>query len=143
MMDGRIKTLHPLVHGGILARRGIDDEVMQQHDIHPIDLVVVNLYNFDDAVAKPGSTITDVIEHIDVGGPTMLRAAAKNYNDVVVLSDPSLYDDFMWTFKSTNGEFSPIDRLHYAQIAFAHTAKYDTNISQYLFFQVANTKIKK
>ena len=88
MMDGRVKTLHPKVHGGILGRRGLDDRVMKANDITPIDLVVVNLYPFENTIAKPDCIMAEAIENIDIGGPAMLRAAAKNYIDVAVIVDP-------------------------------------------------------
>src|SRR6185369_13292643 len=91
IMDGRVKTLHPKIHGGILGRRGIDDAVMQQHGITPIDLVVVNLYPFAQTVARPGCTRDDAIENIDIGGPAMVRAAAKNHAHVAVVVDPGDY----------------------------------------------------
>ena len=87
MMDGRVKTLHPKVHGGILGRRGTDEAAMNSHDITPIDLVVVNLYPFEATVAKPDCTLADAIENIDIGGPTMVRAAAKNHRDVTIVVD--------------------------------------------------------
>ncbi len=90
-MDGRVKTLHPKIHGGLLGRRGVDDEVMRQHGIEAIDLVVVNLYPFAATVAKPGCTYEDAIENIDIGGPAMVRAAAKNHERVAVVVDPLDY----------------------------------------------------
>ena len=91
MMDGRVKTLHPRVHGGILGRRGVDDAVMREHEIKPIDLVVVNLYPFEATVAKPGCDLATAIENIDIGGPTLLRAAAKNHAAVTVVVDAADY----------------------------------------------------
>ena len=91
MMAGRVKTLHPKVHGGILGRRGIDDAVMQEHDIDPIDLVVINLYPFQQTVANPDCSLEDAIENIDIGGPAMVRAAAKNHASVTVVVDPEDY----------------------------------------------------
>ena len=88
MMAGRVKTLHPKVHGGILARRGTDEAIMEANDIQPIDLVIVNLYPFQATVADPACSLEDAIENIDIGGPTMVRAAAKNYNDVTVITKP-------------------------------------------------------
>ena len=92
MMDGRVKTLHPKVHGGVLGRRGQDDEVMAQHGINPIDMVVVNLYPFAETVAKDGCTLEDAVENIDIGGPTMVRSAAKNHKDVTIVVNASDYD---------------------------------------------------
>ena len=91
MMDGRVKTLHPKIHGGILARRGQDDAVMQEHDIPGIDLIVVNLYPFEATVAKPDCSLEDAIENIDIGGPTMVRASAKNHAHVTIVVDPNDY----------------------------------------------------
>ncbi|MDO9239987.1 MAG: bifunctional phosphoribosylaminoimidazolecarboxamide formyltransferase/IMP cyclohydrolase, partial [Methylicorpusculum sp.] len=91
MMDGRVKTLHPKIHGGILGRRGIDDQIMAAHDIQPIDMVVVNLYPFAQTIAKPDCDLETAIENIDIGGPTMIRAAAKNHNDVAVVVNPEDY----------------------------------------------------
>ncbi|PSV15127.1 bifunctional phosphoribosylaminoimidazolecarboxamide formyltransferase/inosine monophosphate cyclohydrolase, partial [Photobacterium leiognathi subsp. mandapamensis] len=85
MMDGRVKTLHPKVHGGVLGRRGIDDAIMAQHGINPIDMVVVNLYPFAETVANPNCSLEDAIENIDIGGPTMVRSAAKNHKDVTIV----------------------------------------------------------
>jgi phosphoribosylaminoimidazolecarboxamide formyltransferase/IMP cyclohydrolase len=135
IMDGRVKTLHGNVFGGILGRRGIDDDLMTESNILQIDLVVVNLYKFSDAIAKPGCTMEDAIESIDIGGPSLLRAAAKNYKDVVVLCDPDDYSMFM-----TKNDFKDgIDleqRLKYAQKVFTHTGMYDTTISQYMFHKL-------
>lgn len=131
MMDGRIKTLHPKIHGGILARRGIDDEVMQEHDIHAIDLLVVNLYPFEATIAKDNCALEDAIENIDIGGPTMLRAAAKNHNDVTVVIDPSDYAKIIEQLENQDGTDYPL-RYQLAWKTFAHTAKYDAAISNYL-----------
>jgi len=132
IMDGRVKTLHSNVFGGILGRRGIDDDLMTESNILPIDLVIVNLYKFSDAIAKNGCTMDDAVESIDIGGPSLLRASAKNYKDVVVLCDPSDYSMFM-----TKNDFKDgVDleqRLRYAQKVFTHTGMYDTTISQYMF----------
>ena len=93
IMDGRVKTLHPKIHGGLLGRRGVDDAVMAQHQIGPIDLLVVNLYPFAATVARPGCSYADAIENIDIGGPAMVRAAAKNHDSVAVVVDPADYRD--------------------------------------------------
>jgi phosphoribosylaminoimidazolecarboxamide formyltransferase/IMP cyclohydrolase len=130
IFDGRVKTLHPKVHGGILARPGLDDEVMQEHDIPAIDLVVVNLYPFQQTVTKEGATPEEIIENIDIGGPTMLRAAAKNFARVTVLVDPEDYDPLIDEI-SNNKKTSLATRQRLAQKAFTHTAVYDTAISQY------------
>ena len=131
MMDGRIKTLHPKIHGGILARRGKDDAVMIEHEIGGIDLVVVNLYPFEATVAKDDCTLPDAIENIDIGGPTMLRAAAKNHNDVVVVVDPSDYTNVIAQLDENQGTDYSL-RYKLAWKTFAHTAKYDSAISNYL-----------
>jgi phosphoribosylaminoimidazolecarboxamide formyltransferase/IMP cyclohydrolase len=103
MMDGRVKTLHPKIHGGILGRRGMDDEVMQQHGIGRIDLVVVNLYPFAQTVAKPNCTLEDAIENIDIGGPTMVRSAAKNNAHVGIVVNSSDYATVLAEVKATGG----------------------------------------
>ena len=95
IMDGRVKTLHPKVHGGLLGRADTDDAVMQQHGIEPIDLLVLNLYPFEQVTCRPGHTLAEAIENIDIGGPAMLRSAAKNYARVSVLTDPSQYAGFL------------------------------------------------
>jgi len=131
MMDGRIKTLHPKIHGGILARRGTDEAVMQQHDIQPIDLLVVNLYPFEATIAKDDCLLTEAIENIDIGGPTMLRAAAKNHKDVVVVVEPEDYAKVVSQLDDQQGTDYEL-RYHLAWKTFAHTAKYDAAISNYL-----------
>lgn len=135
MMDGRLKTLHPKVHGGILGRRDVDVDIMAEYGILPIDLVVVNLYDFGSAIAQPGVTMDTAIENIDIGGPAMLRSAAKNNKDVVVLVNPDDYDDFITMHGSDIG-ITPLQRLRYAQKVFTHTAMYDTTISQYMFHTI-------
>ena len=132
MMDGRVKTLHPKVHGGILARRGTDDEVMVAHDIPPIDMVVVNLYPFSATVAKPDCTLPLAIENIDIGGPTMLRAAAKNHSWVSVVVDPDRYSTIIEEMKNNNGCISAATRFDLAVCTFEHTARYDGAIANYL-----------
>ncbi len=129
MMDGRVKTLHPKVHGGLLGRRQIDDVVMAKHGINRIDLLVVNLYPFEKMSAKK-MELADLIEYIDVGGPAMIRAAAKNYRDVAVVVDPADYPSIIQSIKG-NG-ISPDERLSLARKAFARTAAYDAAISNYL-----------
>ncbi len=129
MMHGRVKTLHPRVHGGILGRRGIDDAVMQEYGIEPIDLVVVNLYPFE-AMSGTGLALDDMIEYIDIGGPAMVRAAAKNHACVAVVVDP---DDYGMVVDAVRGGgFSPEERLDLAAKAFARTAAYDGAIANYL-----------
>ena len=130
MMDGRVKTLHPRIHGGLLGRRGIDDSVMQEQGIQPIDLLVVNLYPFEQMLEQ-GLSLSELIEFIDVGGPAMIRAAAKNYRDVAVVVDPADYCQV--TDALQRGGFTPEERLHLARKAFARTASYDGAISNYLY----------
>jgi len=132
MMDGRVKTLHPRIHGGILGRRGIDDAVMAEHGIAPIDLVVVNLYPFSATVARPDCTLADAIENIDIGGPTMLRAAAKNYTDVAVVVNPSDYPTIITEMSSHHGALGSETRFDLAVKTFEHTAAYDAAIANYL-----------
>ena len=131
MMDGRVKTLHPKIHGGILGRRGIDDEVMEKNNIRPIDLVVVNLYPFED-MAKQSLPLEELIEFIDIGGPAMIRAAAKNYKDVLVVIDPVDYP-FVIKAISEGREISKEERLLFAKKVFARMAAYDGAISNYLY----------
>ncbi|MEH6388245.1 MAG: bifunctional phosphoribosylaminoimidazolecarboxamide formyltransferase/IMP cyclohydrolase [Pseudomonas profundi] len=130
MMDGRVKTLHPKIHGGILGRRDMDGEVMQQHGIQPIDLVAVNLYPFAATVARPGCSLPDAIENIDIGGPTMVRSAAKNHKDVAIVVNASDYADIIESLKS--GGLSYAQRFDLALKAFEHTAAYDGMIANYL-----------
>ena len=132
MMDGRVKTLHPKIHGGLLGRRGIDDEVMEQNGIAPIDLVVVNLYPFEATVARPDCDLPMAIENIDIGGPTMLRAAAKNHRDVAVVVDTADYPRILEELKSGNGSLSAKTRYRLAVKTFEHTAHYDGAIANYL-----------
>jgi phosphoribosylaminoimidazolecarboxamide formyltransferase / IMP cyclohydrolase len=131
MMDGRVKTLHPKIHGGILGRRGIDDEVMNANGIKPIDMVVVNLYPFENTIAKSDCVLVMAIENIDIGGPTMIRAAAKNYIDVAVLVDPLDYEKTIKELKAKQG-LSLQTRFNLALKCFQHTAHYDTAIASYL-----------
>ncbi|MEQ1558413.1 MAG: bifunctional phosphoribosylaminoimidazolecarboxamide formyltransferase/IMP cyclohydrolase [Methyloglobulus sp.] len=131
MMAGRLKTLHPKIHGGILGRRSIDDAVMEANGIKPIDLVVVNLYPFEQAVAKPGCDLETAIENIDIGGPTMIRAAAKNHADVAVIVNPSDYASILIELKNDNG-LSSLTRFNLALKCFQYTARYDSAIAVYL-----------
>ena len=131
MMDGRVKTLHPKIHGGILARRGLDEGVMAEHGIAPIDLVVVNLYPFAQTVARPDCTLADAIENIDIGGPTMVRAAAKNHASVGIVVNASDYGQVIAELQNT-GSLSTATRFDLAVKAFEHTAQYDGMIAQYL-----------
>ncbi len=134
MMDGRVKTLHPKVHGGILARRDLAHHkaAMQKHDIPPIDMVVVNLYPFAATIAKPGVTFDDAIENIDIGGPAMVRASAKNHAFVAIVTDAADYPHVIAEMKANDGALSGNTRLQLAKRAFAHTAEYDGMISTYL-----------
>lgn len=137
MLDGRVKTLHPKVHGGLLGRRNNPEHVkqMKEHGIEPIDLVVVNLYPFEQTVAKPGCTLEDAIENIDIGGPTMLRSAAKNYTDVAVVVSPRDYSRVLEEIQNT-GEVSAKTRFDLCRTVFLHTARYDSAISAWLDNQV-------
>ena len=132
MMDGRIKTLHPMVHGGILARRDVPEHLkaMEEHGIRPIDLVVINLYPFEQTVAKKGSTLEEAIENIDIGGPAMVRSSAKNYKDVTIIVDPENYGKVLEEIK--NGSVSLETRKRLSRDAFAHTARYDSLIADFL-----------
>jgi phosphoribosylaminoimidazolecarboxamide formyltransferase/IMP cyclohydrolase len=130
IMDGRVKTLHPKIHGGILGRRGTDDAVMQEHGIEPIDLVVVNLYPFAQTVARPGVTRDEAIENIDIGGPAMVRAAAKNHDHVAIVVDPADYGRVLEAARQ--GPLSAALRGELAAKAFAHTARYDGMVAAYL-----------
>lgn len=132
IMDGRVKTLHPKIHGGLLGRRGTDDAIMADHGIEAIDLVIVNLYPFQETVAKPDCTLVDAIENIDIGGPAMLRAAAKNHADVAVVVDPDDYERVVADMKKNQGAVSDELRFELAAKAFKHTAAYDGAVSQYL-----------
>lgn len=143
MMDGRVKTLHPKVHGGILARRDIDGEVMAQHNIPAIDLVVVNLYPFEATVAKPDCDLPTAIENIDIGGPTMLRAAAKNHAWVAVVVNPSDYNSIIAEMKTTGGALSQNTRFDLAVKTFEHTAAYDGAIANYLGRKVGNSEFPR
>ncbi|MCO5763556.1 MAG: bifunctional phosphoribosylaminoimidazolecarboxamide formyltransferase/IMP cyclohydrolase [Chromatiaceae bacterium] len=139
MMGGRVKTLHPLVHGGILGRRGIDDLVMLENGIHPIDLVVVNLYPFEQTVARPGCDLATAIENIDIGGPTLLRAAAKNHAAVTVVVDAADYDRVLAEMAAQGGAVGEATRFDLAVKAFEHTARYDGAIANYLGRRLAGT----
>ena len=130
MMAGRVKTLHPRVHGGILGRRGIDDAVMQEHGIAPIDLVVINLYPFQKTVADPDCSLDDAIENIDIGGPAMVRAAAKNHASVTIVVDPQDYALLNREMESGDG-VSDATRFSLAIKAYEHTAQYDGAIANY------------
>ncbi|MGK2915021.1 MAG: bifunctional phosphoribosylaminoimidazolecarboxamide formyltransferase/IMP cyclohydrolase [Porticoccaceae bacterium] len=132
MMDGRVKTLHPKIHGGILGRRGIDDAIMATHGIPPIDLVAVNLYPFEATVAVPGCDLATAIENIDIGGPTLIRAAAKNHRDVTVLVDAGDYGPVLAELRDNGGALLLPTRFDLAVKAYEHTAAYDGAIANYL-----------
>ncbi len=134
MLDGRVKTLQPKVHAGILARRDLPEHVatLKKHDIPTIDLVVVNLYPFAATVAQPGCTLENAIENIDIGGPTLVRAAAKNHAHVAIVTDPADYADVLAEIQTHGGAVSDATRFDLAKKAFSHTAAYDSAISNYL-----------
>ncbi|MGI9250522.1 MAG: bifunctional phosphoribosylaminoimidazolecarboxamide formyltransferase/IMP cyclohydrolase [Pseudohongiellaceae bacterium] len=132
MMDGRVKTLHPKIHGGILARRDVDKAALEKHNIPPIDLVVVNLYPFEATVAKPDCDLPTAIENIDIGGPTLLRAAAKNHRFAAAVVAPQDYDPIIAELKANDCKLSPATRFNLAVKAYEHTAAYDGAIANYL-----------
>ena len=134
MLDGRVKTLHPKIHGGILGRRDLDEHVakMAEHDIGNIDLVCVNLYPFAATIAKPSCTLEDAIENIDIGGPTMVRSAAKNWKHVAIVTDNADFNPIVAELKQNAGALSDKTRFNLSRKAFSHTAQYDGMISNYL-----------
>jgi phosphoribosylaminoimidazolecarboxamide formyltransferase / IMP cyclohydrolase len=134
MMDGRVKTLHPKVHGGILARRDLKHhtDAMVEYDIPPIDMVVVNLYPFVETISKPKFTLDDAIENIDIGGPAMVRASAKNYRFVAIVTDSGDYQELIEQMRASKGAVSLERRFALAKKAFSHTAEYDSAISNFL-----------
>lgn len=134
MLDGRVKTLHPKIHAGILARMDLPEhnQAMQNAGISPIELVIVNLYPFVETIAQADCTLEDAIENIDIGGPTLIRAAAKNYQHVTVIVDPEDYSILLSEMESGNGTVALTRRFQFAQKAFSHTARYDSAISHYL-----------
>ncbi|TKR30624.1 bifunctional phosphoribosylaminoimidazolecarboxamide formyltransferase/IMP cyclohydrolase [Luteimonas gilva] len=132
MMDGRVKTLHPVVHGGLLGRAGTDDAVMAQHGIAPIDLLVLNLYPFEKVSADPDSSMDDIVENIDIGGPAMLRSAAKNFARVAVATEPSQYAGLVEELNANDGALSAKTRFALSVAAFNRVAQYDACISNYL-----------
>ena len=132
MMDGRVKTLHPMVHGGLLGRAGTDDAVMAEHGIGTIDLLVLNLYPFESVTAKADCTLADAVENIDIGGPAMLRSAAKNFARVAVATDPSQYDGIVRELDANDGALSAQTRFALSVAAFNRVAQYDAAISNYL-----------
>jgi len=130
IMNGRVKTLHPTIHGGLLGRRGTDDAVMAEHGIEPIDLLAVNLYPFEQTIARADATIEDAIENIDIGGPAMIRAASKNHESIAVVVDPGDYEAVLDALQEK--VLAPEMRRRLAAKAYAHTASYDTAITKYL-----------
>lgn len=137
MLDGRVKTLHPMVHGGLLYRRDLPShvETIKKHGIHPIDLVCVNLYEFEKAL-KAGKDLPDMIENIDIGGPSMIRSAAKNFKDVLIVTDPKDYDNVLDAIKNDTTDFD--FRMNLAYKAFSMTGAYDAMISRYFADQVGD-----
>jgi phosphoribosylaminoimidazolecarboxamide formyltransferase/IMP cyclohydrolase len=132
ILGGRVKTLHPSIHAGILARHIPEDKAqLKKLDIEPISLVVVNLYPFQEAIARPGLPVPEALEYIDIGGPAMVRAAAKNFPRVAVVVNPGHYDQIIQELRE-KGELTLPTRLKLAQVAFWHTAQYDAAISNYL-----------
>lgn len=138
IMDGRVKTLNPKIHGAILAVRSNPEhmQALAEHNISPIDLVVVNLYPFRETISKPGVTEAEAIENIDIGGPAMVRASAKNFKDVVIVTYPRRYTQLMEMLEK-DGDIDARTRKELAFEAFSHTAEYDTMISEYLNKQLA------
>ena len=134
MLDGRVKTLHPKIHAGLLARRDNPEHMRQmaEQGCLPIDMVVVNLYPFEQTIANKESTFAQAVENIDIGGPTMLRAAAKNFQDVVVIVDPADYAMIYQELEQNHGEISYATKFTLMKKAYAHTAHYDQVISEYL-----------
>ena len=134
MLDGRVKTLHPKVHGGLLGMRSNPEHVskMKEYGIDPIDMVIVNLYPFEETVAKKDCTLEDAIENIDIGGPTMLRSSAKNYKDVTVIIDPADYQKVIAEMTAHDGAVSVETNFYLAKKVFQRTAQYDTAITRYL-----------
>src|SRR3954454_3750489 len=141
MMDGRIKTLHPKIHGGLLAVRDSAEHVaaMREHGMQPIDLVCINLYPFAQTIAKPGVTFEEAIENIDIGGPSMIRSAAKNHRFVLVVTSPERYEKVLGDLREHGGSCCGKHRLKQAQRAFQHTGEYDAKIAEYLAGFVAAT----
>jgi len=143
MMDGRVKTLHPMIHGGLLALRDNPEHAaaMAQHGIKPIDLVCVNLYPFEETVARPGVSFEEAIENIDIGGPSMIRSAAKNHRFVLVVTSPDRYEKVLGDLRKHGGASCREHRLKQAQRAFLHTSEYDERISQYLSEHILETAV--
>jgi phosphoribosylaminoimidazolecarboxamide formyltransferase/IMP cyclohydrolase len=145
MMDGRVKTLHPKIHGAFLALRDNDEHVsaMRTHDIEPIDMVVVNLYPFEETIAKESVTLEDAVENIDIGGPAMIRSASKNWRDVAVVTDPRLYGEIVEELKANDASLSLETRQRLAVLAYTRTASYDLAISSYLSNQLSDDDLDR
>jgi len=145
MMDGRVKTLHPKIHGALLALRDNADHVasMDTHDIEPIDLLVVNLYPFEETIAQDDVTLEEAIENIDIGGPAMIRSASKNWRDIAVVTDPRLYQEMIAELELNRGAISFETRRRLATLAFTRTAAYDLAISSYLAKQLSNADLDR
>jgi phosphoribosylaminoimidazolecarboxamide formyltransferase/IMP cyclohydrolase len=143
LLDGRVKTLHPRIHGGLLSRRDNpkDMEEIKKHGIDTIDMVVVNLYPFEETISRPGVSFAEAVEKIDIGGPAMLRSASKNFQDVAVLVDPSDYEKIVGEIKNLKGDLSYRTRLELAKKVFRHTSRYDTIIADY--FEKVTEETKK
>jgi phosphoribosylaminoimidazolecarboxamide formyltransferase / IMP cyclohydrolase len=139
IMGGRLKTLHPKIHGGLLGRRGVDEAVMRDHGIEPIDLLAVNLYPFAATVARPDCSYDDAVENIDIGGPAMVRAAAKNHASVTVVVDPGDYRSLLDELAANQGATHIVMRQKLAAKAFAHTAQYDAMVSAYFTGAIGGT----
>jgi phosphoribosylaminoimidazolecarboxamide formyltransferase / IMP cyclohydrolase len=144
MMDGRVKTLHPKIHGAFLALRDNAEhvEAMRQHSIEPIDLVVINLYPFEQTIAKEGVTLAEAVENIDIGGPAMIRSASKNWRDVAVVTDPKLYDGILEELRQNGGALTLNTRRRLAALAYTRTAAYDLAISSYLAKQLSDEDLE-
>ncbi len=144
MMDGRVKTLHPKIHGAFLALRDNENHVasMNEHNIEPIDLVVVNLYPFQETIAKDDVTLAEAVENIDIGGPAMIRSASKNWRDVAVVTDAKLYEGIIKELNSNDGSLSLETRQRLATLAYTRTASYDLAISSYLAKQLSNADLE-
>jgi len=143
MLDGRVKTLHPRIHGGLLSRRSNpkDMEEIKKYNIEMIDMVVVNLYPFEETIAKPGVSFEEAIENIDIGGPAMLRSSSKNFQDVAVIIDPSDYEKIINEMKGMGGDLSYATRLELARKVFRHTSRYDGLIADYLTKVIEEKKL--
>src|SRR5690606_1065585 len=145
MMDGRVKSLHPKIHGAFLALRDNEEHVaaMNEHGIQPIDMIVVNLYPFEETIAKDGVTLDEAVENIDIGGPAMIRSASKNYRDVAVVTDPRLYAEIIEEMSANDGSLSLETRRRLAVLSYTRTASYDLAISSYLSKQLGEDELER